>query len=239
MTGITTLRPTIMNNPKQLTFPWNKAYKSSFDHFYEDPSNSELISTIADLSQLDDIFIYGNQDSGKTYLLQSLCNAYSGEGRPSLYIPLKEVISYGVGILDSVETMDLVCLDGLEHITSDKEWEKGIFNLINSSLNSNCRLVFASSLEIGSLSFSLPDLESRLRKVASYELFQINQDNLLEALKSIANLRSIDLGGREAQYLLTYAKRNLSDLVRILESLDQLSMEMKRKITIPLIKKLL
>jgi chromosomal replication initiation ATPase DnaA len=39
--------------------------------------------------------------------------------------------------------------------------------------------------------------------------------------------------------LLTYADRNISDLVKILESLDQLSMEMKRKITIPLIKEVI
>jgi len=39
--------------------------------------------------------------------------------------------------------------------------------------------------------------------------------------------------------LLTYANRNISDLVKILESLDQLSMEMKRRITIPLIKQVI
>jgi chromosomal replication initiation ATPase DnaA len=47
------------------------------------------------------------------------------------------------------------------------------------------------------------------------------------------------LGDKEAQYLLTYVNRNISDLVQILESLDQLSMEMKRRITIPLIKKVI
>ena len=237
--GITILRLTIMNNPKQLTFPWNKTYKSSFENFYVDPSNNELISVITDLSQLDDIFIYGNKNAGKTYLLQSLCNAYSSAGKSSLYIPFEDVIKYGVGILDSIETMDLVCLDGLENIIADSEWEKGVFNLINNSLHSKCKLVFSASLETGSLNFSLPDLESRLRKLNSYELLPINQDNLLEALKFIAKLRSIDLGDKEAQYLLTYAKRNISDLVGILESLDQLSMEMKRRITIPLIKELL
>ena len=135
--------------------------------------------------------------------------------------------------------MDLVCLDGLENIIADSEWEKGIFNLINNSLHSKCKLIFSSFLETRFLGFSFPDLESRLRKLNSYELLPIHQDNLLEALKFIAKLRSIDLGDKEAQYLLTYAKRNISDLVGILESLDQLSMEMKRRITIPLIKELL
>ena len=38
---------------------------------------------------------------------------------------------------------------------------------------------------------------------------------------------------------MTYSQRNISNLVQILESIDQLSMEMKRKITIPLIKEVI
>ena len=49
----------------------------------------------------------------------------------------------------------------------------------------------------------------------------------------------VNLGDKEARYLVTYSQRNISNLVHILESLDQLSMEMKRKITIPLIKEVI
>ena len=135
--------------------------------------------------------------------------------------------------------MDLVCIDGLEIIRNKKEWEIGLFNLINYSLQTNCRLIFTSSSEDIKAAFSLPDLDSRMKKFNSYEIFPISDNHLLEALKNIANLSSINLGDREAQYLITYTKRNMSDLVKILESLDQLSMENKRRITIPLIKELL
>ena len=60
-----------------------------------------------------------------------------------------------------------------------------------------------------------------------------------DALKYISKLTSINLGDKEAKYLVTYSQRNISNLVNILESLDQLSMEMKRKITIPLIKEVI
>ena len=53
------------------------------------------------------------------------------------------------------------------------------------------------------------------------------------------NLRSINLGDKEINYLVTYTKRNMSDLVEIINKLDQLSMELKRKITIPLIKEII
>ena len=73
----------------------------------------------------------------------------------------------------------------------------------------------------------------------SYELYPINDKDILDALKYISKLTSINLGDKEARYLVTYSQRNISNLVHILESLDQLSMEMKRKITIPLIKEVI
>ena len=108
--------------------------------------------------------------------------------------------------------------------------------LINNASLTNCRLVFSASINIGTLNFSLPDFDSRIRKFNSYEMFSVQDQNLNLALMHIANFRSINLGEKEANYLLSYTKRNLSDLVGIIERLDSLSMELKRKITIPLIK---
>ena len=79
----------------------------------------------------------------------------------------------------------------------------------------------------------------RIRKIQSYELYPINDKDIFDALKYISKLTSINLGDKEARYLVTYSQRNISNLVHILESLDQLSMEMKRKITIPLIKEVI
>ena len=228
-----------MSNPKQLTFPWNKDNKSSFDSFYVSKLNKHLLSLLQNNAFKDDLLIFGTKDSGKTYLLQALCNHFSNQGKSSFYLPMKQAKELSVDILESLESMELVCIDGIESIVGNKVWEIGLFNLINRSLNSENRLIFTSSKNIDVMNFELKDLDSRLRKIQSHELYALADDEILSALKHIANLRSIELGSKEAQYLLTYANRNISDLVQILESLDQLSMEMKRKITIPLIKEVI
>ncbi|MDC0923844.1 DnaA regulatory inactivator Hda [Gammaproteobacteria bacterium] len=228
-----------MSNPKQLTFPWNKDNKSSFDSFYASKLNKHLLSLLQNNIFKDDLLIFGTKDSGKTYLLQALCNHFSNQGKSSFYLPMKQAKELSVDILESLESMELVCIDGIESIVGNKVWEIGLFNLINRSLNSKNRLIFTSSKNIDVMNFELTDLDSRLRKIQSHELYALADDEILSALKHIANLRSIELGSKEAQYLLTYANRNISDLVQILESLDQLSMEMKRKITIPLIKEVI
>jgi DnaA family protein len=228
-----------MNKPKQLTFPWNNLNKSSLEGFFTSRENSHLLSLLKDSDFLDDLFIYGTKESGKTFLLQAMCNSYSSVSKLSLYIPLKKVMNYGVDIFESLENIDLICIDGIEEVISKIEWEKAIFNLINKALISETRLILTSSKDLKSLNFSLPDLESRIRKIQSYELYPINDKDILDALKYISKLTSINLGDKEARYLVTYSQRNISNLVHILESLDQLSMEMKRKITIPLIKEVI
>jgi DnaA family protein len=228
-----------MNKPKQLTFPWNKVNKSSLEGFFTSQENSHLLSLLKDSDFLDDLFIYGTKESGKTFLLQAMCNSYSSVSKSSLYIPLKMVMNYGVEIFESLENIDLICVDGIEEVISKIEWEKAIFNLINKALISENRLILTSSKDLKSLNFSLPDLESRIRKIQSYELHPINDKDIFDALKYISKLTSINLGDKEAKYLVTYSQRNISNLVHILESLDQLSMEMKRKITIPLIKEVI
>ena len=228
-----------MNKPKQLTFPWNKVNKSSLEGFFISEENSHLLSLLKDSDFLDDLFIYGTKESGKTFLLQAMCNSYSSMSKSSLYIPLKKVMNYGIEIFESLENIDLICIDGIEEVISKIEWEKAIFNLINKALISESRLILTSSKDLKSLNFLLPDLESRIRKIQSYELYPINDEDIFDALKYISKLTSINLGDKEARYLVTYSQRNISNLVHILESLDQLSMEMKRKITIPLIKEVI
>jgi DnaA family protein len=228
-----------MNKPKQLTFPWNKVNKSSLEGFYTSQENLHLVSILKDTNFSDDLFIYGTKESGKTFLLQALCNSYSSMSKSSLYIPLNKVMNYGVEIFESLENMNLICVDGIEEAISKIDWEKAIFNLINKALISKSRLILSSSQDLKSLNFALPDLESRIRKIQSFELYPINDKDIFDALKYISKLTSINLGDKEAKYLLTYSQRNISNLVQILESLDQLSMEMKRKITIPLIKEVI
>ena len=225
-----------MNNPKQLTFPWNKTNKSNFNNFYFESSNIEAKDA---LLVSGDIFLYGLEKTGKTYLLQSLCNHYFDEGKTSLLIPLKEVKDLGSQITESLENLDLICIDDVDLIVGDNLWEVSIFNLINNCLLTNCRLVFCSSLNPSSINFDLKDLMSRIKKINHIEIFPVKATNLSKAIKFIANSRSINLDKREIDYLITYSERSIANLINIIEKLDDLSMELKRKITIPLIKEVI
>ena len=195
--------------------------------------NSEIKNA---LKSNHDIFLYGIEEVGKSFLLQAVCNFYGSEKKSSLYVPIKETIKLNTDFLDSLDNLDVVCIDDIELIKNNKDWEIAIFNLINNSLLSKCRLIFSSSINPSTISFKLEDLSSRIKKIESIELLPISKNKLYEALKFIADLRSINIGEKEINYLITYSKRNISDLLKTIEKLDKLSVQLKRKITIPMIK---
>ena len=225
-----------MSKPQQLTFPWSKHNKVSFDDFFFESSNNEIRMA---LESNEDLVMYGVKDAGKSFLLQSACNFYSSKEKSSVYIPILEAINFGTDFIDSLEGLDVICIDDIELVAANDKWELAIFNLINSCLISNCRLIFSSSVNPSSIDFKLDDLNSRIKKIDHIELYPISDASLPEAIRFVTHLRSINLGDKEINYLVTYSKRNISNLIEIINKLDQLSMELKRRITIPLIKKII
>ena len=113
------------------------------DSFYLDDLN--LYAKDVLLKQ-DDLFLYGIAGTGKSFLLQSLCNYYTDNKKTSLYIPLNEVKEYESNFIDSLEELDLICIDEVDSIAGDDNWEVAIFNLINNCLITKCRLIFCSRL---------------------------------------------------------------------------------------------
>ena len=225
-----------MNKPEQLIFPWSKKSKAIFEHFYLDDLNSPVKNAL--LNQ-DDLFLYGISGTGKSFLLQSLCNYYADSKKTSLYIPINEIKDFGSDFLDSLEELDLICIEEIDAISGDDNWEVAIFNLINNCLISKTRLIFCSQLNPSTINFNLKDLFSRIKKIDHLELFPVSESNLREALNFIKDINSYEVGDNEINYLMTHSKRSIANLVRIIDDLDQLSLQLKRKITIPLIKELI
>ena len=222
-----------MNNPQQLIFPWTKKSVATFDHFYMDDQN--LCAKDALLKE-DDLFLYGIAGTGKTFLLQSLCNHYTNCEKTSLFIPLNDVKEYGASFLDSLEELDLICIDQIDSIAGDDIWEVAIFNLINNCLASKCRLIFCSRLNPSSINFNLKDLFSRIKRIDHIELLPVSENNLRDAIRFITDLRSLEIGDIEIDYLMTHSTRSISNIIEIIDELDLLSLKLKRRITIPLIK---
>ena len=89
------------------------------------------------------IYICGPGGSGKSHLLQAACHL---AGDAALYLPMGEVAQYPPGdVLRGVETLDLVCLDDIEQVLGDDDWEMALFDLFNRAREWGCRLLLAAT----------------------------------------------------------------------------------------------
>ena len=232
-----------MNNPTQLIFPFQINQKASFENFFCSPDNAELITRLNDLvtnKNADELIINGAAGSGKSFLMQAICNELSSSGKQFAFIPMSKAINMGVEIFQNLASLDVVCIDDLQLILSKGEWEIALFNLINECQQSGCSLILSlggnQSLEEIA---QLPDLLSRIKRMEFMKLQAVQDEFLNQALDFVSQQLDINLEKSELEFLLKHQTREFSLLVGNLIALDKQAASLKRKITIPLIKETL
>ncbi|EDK14145.1 hypothetical protein CGSHiR3021_08616 [Haemophilus influenzae 22.4-21] len=105
----------------------------------------------------------GNKGSGKTHLLRAFSNEYLINQRTAIYVPLSKSQYFSTAVLENLEQQELVCLDDLQSVIGNDEWELAIFDLFNRIKASGKTLLLISADKSPSaLSVKLPDLNSRL-----------------------------------------------------------------------------
>ncbi|HEX7026281.1 MAG TPA: DnaA regulatory inactivator Hda [Gammaproteobacteria bacterium] len=189
------------------------------------------------------IYCWSEPGLGKTHLLQACCHSAAGQGRLPCYLPLDELLGRdegkdGVGpdILDNLESVDLLCLDGLQRITGRLLWEQALFSLINRCRGKGTRLVFAAGANIHELGLRLPDLASRLSWGPVFQIKPLGDDGKLLVLQGRAQRRGIELSDEVGLYMLRRFPRDIRFLCDVLDTLDRASLAAQRRVTIPFIK---
>jgi len=232
-----------VNNPTQLIFPFQVNQKASFASFFCLPHNIELMSRLADLvasKNADELIINGAEGSGKSFLMQAICNELSSSGKQFAFMPMNKAINMGVEIFQNLASLNAVCIDDLQLILSREEWETALFNLINECQQSNCSLIlsFGGNQSLEDIT-QLPDLLSRIKRMEFMKLQAVQDECLNQALDFVSQQLGINLEKAELEFLLNHQTREFSILVDNLISLDKQAASLKRKITIPLIKETL
>jgi len=180
------------------------------------------------------IFLYGPKGSGKSHLLQASCHL---AGAGALYLPLAELAHYSPDeVLQGVEAMDLVCLDDIEAVLGNPDWEAALFNFYNRAQQANCALQLAADAAPRSLSVELPDLRSRLSWGVVFQLGQGGDEEKAEILAFRARRRGLTLPADVATYIVNRSPRDMEALLAVLDTLDEVSLAEQRPLSIPFVK---
>ena len=232
-----------MNKPKQLIFPFQINQKASFDSFFCSPDNQNLMTRLADIAisqDANEIIIHGEKGSGKSFLMQAICNELSSSEKQFAFIPMKKALNMGVEIFQNLGSLDTVCIDDLQLILANQKWETALFNLINECQQSKCSLILSlGGTQPVEESIVLPDLLSRIKRMEFIALHAVQDELFNEAIVFVAQQLEIKIDNAELEFLLKHQTRIFSLLVENIITLDKQAASLKRKITIPLIKETL
>ncbi|CED78427.1 DnaA-homolog protein hda [Candidatus Hamiltonella defensa (Bemisia tabaci)] len=235
-------REVFLNNPTQLPLPLFLPDDATFSGFYPG-DNSALLAEIE--SALCDshgryIYFWSKQGSGRSHLLHAACSTLSKQGKAVGYVPLDKRAYFTVEVLEGMEQLALICIDNIEHIVGDIEWEMGIFHLYNRILEKDhtC-LLMTGDRPPRQLHLHLPDLASRLDWGQIYKLQPLSDDDKVLSLQLRAKLRGFELPEEVGRFMLKRLDREMPSLFTALDRLDKASIRAQRKLTIPFVKEIL
>jgi len=219
--------------------------------------NAELIAALQDPAG-SSLWLWGASGTGKTHLLQAVCAAASPQaaessgarssgarspgarspvaGPPAAYFPLDRALGLPPEALLGFETCRVLCLDDVDAVAGDPEWERALFRLFNEGTELRTRLIFASATAPRQAGWTLEDWRSRAAACVVYQVRDLDEAGRVDALTRRAAQRGLDLPQETSEYLLRRLPRDLPTLFAILDRLDEASLVAQRRLTVPFIR---
>jgi DnaA family protein len=154
-------------------------------------------------------------------------------------VPLRELAKLGVGVLDGLRQLECLCLDDLDEVVGQIEWERELFGLWREIDDSGGRLVTAAQLPPALLQWALPDMGSRFAASAIFQLRVLDEEEQQAALQLRARVRGFDLPEETSRWLLRHYPRDMKRLYELLDTLDEAALVAQRRLTVPFIREVL
>ena len=229
-----------MSNPRQLALQIQINERASLDNFFISKNNNKAIQILKDLLKRSNngaqIFIDDLGSNGKSYLLQAICNDFSNSNNSTIYIPMQKAINLEPSILEGINDLNLICLDDIDLISNQRDWELALFNLINECYEKDCFLLLSGSIDKLEV---IPDLISRIKKMEILRLKAIDDDELLRATQSISKNLNIEISDKNMNYLINNSRRDIKTVFRTLSQLEKEYLERKKSIGLNPIKEVI
>jgi len=225
--------------PRQLSLSVNLDDHATFDNYFCVPgsSNEQAKQALQNLDSSGFVYIWGSEGTGRSHLLQALCKGLTGAW---MYLPLSDLVDDNpAGVLEGLESLNVVVLDDLNSLSDQTEWAEQLFYLYNRIQQQGNALVVSANTSPTEIRTPLADLNSRFSAMHVFRLQQLTDRHLQDALKLRAQRRGFELPQAVAEYLLRHFPRGIRHQIEFLDKLDTGSLEAKRKLSIPLVKELL
>jgi len=212
-----------------------------FETFVAGPNETcaHALRTLAGASDRGLVWLWGAAGSGRTHLLQACVNEAAASGARVAFLPLHPDHGLQPAGIAGIETCDVVCIDDVDAVAGNDEWERALFVLFEGLAQRGGRLAVAAGSAPSAAGFRLRDLVSRFSSGATFRLRELADDDRIEALRLRANWRGLELDAATAHYLLSRVDRDAASLFALLDRLDREALVAQRRLTVPFVRDVL
>ena len=182
------------------------------------------------------VYLRGEEGSGRSHLLQAACHAANSGGRTSIYLVATE---HDSAVLTALEAIDVVCIDDVDSVAGNRDWETGLFHLVNGVRDNNRTLVLSARASAHKLPVLLPDLRTRMLAAAQIETDELDDDAKISLLKQKAARKGFLLPDEVGRFIMSRTSRDMPSLISLLARLEVETLRQQKRVTIPLVKQML
>ena len=159
------------------------------------------------------------------------------QGMLAQYLPLDELQDYSPqDLLENLEQLPLTCLDNIQVIAGNPEWEQALFDLYNRVRQAGTCLLVGANQAPRELPLALLDLQSRFGWGPVFQLPVPDDEEKIAILQFRAARRGMSLNDEVASYLINRSGRGMAELMGCLDRLEEVSLQEGRKLSVPFVK---
>ncbi|MBL8497418.1 DnaA regulatory inactivator Hda [Nitrosomonas sp. JL21] len=198
--------------------------------------NAELLSMLSAIASQQDnerfVYVWGGFGCGKSHLLRAMVDAYTQKNLKAVYCCAKNWDEF----VDD-ESIDCIAIDDIDALTLSGQIK--LFNIYNQLRDEGHAVLLMSGMAAPIHLDMRQDLVTRLGWGLVYQVFELTEDERIQAMRQHSAGRGFELSEEICRYLLRHGRRDLRSLLMTLDALDRYSLVHQRQITIPLLRELL
>lgn len=201
------------------------------EDFMVAPCNEEAVKTIDLWPQWPyfAICIYGPEGCGKTHLANVFAQMVALHTEHPYRIPFVKAELLTKDMAHTLfENSPQIVIENLQHLND----QEALFHLYNTYRDLGGNILFTADSAPARINFSLADLRSRMNIVPALEIKAPDDDLLMALLLKLFTDRQITPSAELLSYLLKNMQRSFSYARKLVEEIDNISLERKRAISI-------
>ena len=200
-------------------------------------SNKELIRSIRQVfldQKSSEIYFYGESGNGKTHILQGAVLESLANDKNAVFVDCADLIpDY---LLEFIDQISLISFDNV-HLLSNKN-EEIFFDLFNRSRQSQVNILVSGNTLPADLNI-MKDIKTRLSLATVFKLEELNDESTMIVIDKQMSDRNLSINPKVYEYLFKNFSRDLRILLSTMDDLDKASLQTKKPISIPFVRKFL